>query len=298
MKTFNFGLLRLIFVGAALFLGASQAAFAQSNISSAPSASRSFRMNAEMAPEVASKLRAPNADQVQLAQAAAVRVIEQYNRTEIEKRVSSAQAPMFAVFTEGNSFSGITAYACNSRDIPANSLVMGVSFLRGGPAQFKNVLYAVEPILAGWLCYPLDRGRTFVWTEEGDQLVTYQIYTIDASSTELLDMTQSVKDINRFTSELPAATKILSRTTFERAGPLSYIQLHGPINDSQSISVMLRDAETDFYPRLVPASAIKRLAGKWVVNLSMLPYSFGVNTEVLVLAAGDGRTGQQTVTMQ
>lgn len=251
-------------------------------------------------PEVSGKIRQANDRETAIAKQA-IDIRAQLRSAENSKpnSPSGSQRSLFVVSTTGNSFKGIDAYACNAQPLPANIVIAEMSHLSNGTTIYKNALYVYDQIPAGFLCYPLDKNRSFDWTDWSDQILTYEMYAIDAESGNMLSITTASKSVNRYYSAAGQPEKIITRTGFERIGPLSLIRLNGPIAGMPNPSIMLRDAEADYYPIAVPNSAIRVVGGSLTINLNQVETYFPPNTELVVIGATfDGRSSQLSVIIQ
>ncbi len=251
-------------------------------------------------PEITGKIRQANDRETRMTKQA-IDLRAQLRSAEGSKSgsTSGGQRSLFVISTTGNSFKGIDAYACNAQPLPANTVIAGMNHLSDGTTVYKNALYVVEEIPAGMLCYPLDKNRSFDWTDWSDQILTYEMFAVDADSGNVLSITTHSKSVNRYFSAAGQPEKIITRTGFERIGPLSLVRLNGPIAQLPNPTIMLRDAESDYYPFAVPNSAIRVVGGSVTINLNAVETYFAPNTELVVIGATfDGRSSQLSVIIQ
>lgn len=205
-------------------------------------------------------------------------------------------SPLWVVSAIGNSTTGITARACNARAIMPDTTVVGTVTPPGGTQKDRNTFYIIQEIEAGTFCYPLDTDHKYDWNEERGT-ISYDMWSYDSNSGNLIGHSSVKKMINRYFSDEITTTKLIDVGSTQTQNGVIYIRLEGRITSNNSVSVMLKDGETDvWYPKPVPPQAISRVGNVLRINLSIAEYPVTPYGEIIVIVANyQGISDQYTV---
>jgi hypothetical protein len=217
---------------------------------------------------------------------------------ESELRSGRANPPLMVMSVVGNSFSGITAMACNASTIPADTMIVGKRTDQTGQEQMLNPVYVIQSIDPGTFCYPFDTGRKREWTEAWG-VVRYEILSYDSSDETypLISRSFADKQVPRYWSGDQALPKMISRGVSQTVSGVAYIKLEGNFGQPRGISVMIKDSENDaFYPVAVPREALTGNNGDLRINLALANFPTVPDAEIIVMiSTQDGRSDQFNV---
>ncbi len=204
--------------------------------------------------------------------------------------------PLWVVSASGNSTTGITATACNARAIMPDTTIVGTVTSPDLIQKDRYTFYVIQEVEAGTFCYPLDTDHKYDWNEERGT-ISYDMWSYDSNSGSLIGHSSVKKMINRYNSDEITTTKLIDAGSTQTQNGVTYIRLEGRIVSSNSVSVMLKDGETDvWYPRPVPPQAISRVGNILRINLAMAGYPVTLYGEIVVIVANyQGNSDQYTV---
>ena len=203
----------------------------------------------------------------------------------------SAPAMLFASF--GNTFTGLTVYAYNAKDLPDGTVVAAVKTV-GGNVQVLNWTYMAGGVPASFFRYPLEDAKRGQWTEPfGD--ILYEIYTFFPDTTT--SYSYVVKPINKYWSTMVTTEKLIDTGMAKFIGNQPIMWLQGSITRTNGpVSVMIKDPDVDYDQRAVPFSIN---SGNLKVYLSSWGQEVVPGSELMVLVGtADGRTDQYFVRVQ